>query len=157
MNDKVEEYLNKKRKEYEDARAKKLIDLGICDRVYAPSSGFTTNEYPYAEYDQKTYTNRYYKLIPCQITDEEYEEIMKYSNTSEVKINSAFITFKIAAAIIWLFGLFGGIGTGMIFADYEFSWISAFSVWIGTFIFGLQIFGMGKIIELLSDIKYKLK
>ena len=86
---------------------------------------------------------------------------MKYSNTSEIKtsltIDSTSVTFKMVAIFIWLFGFFGGIGAGIVFADYEFSWISAFSVWIGTFIFGLQIFGMGKIIELLSDIKYKLK
>lgn len=155
MNDKVEEYLNKKRKEYEDARAKKLIDLGIYEKEYSPSSEGTSSEYPYSEYNENTYTWRYYKKIPCSVTDEEYEEIMKYSNTSVAKvddISNADGVFKGVAIIIWILGFIGGAIT----ID-EFSWISAFSVWTGTFIFGLQIFGMGKIIELLSDIKYKLK
>ena len=62
MNDKVEEYLKEKRKEYEDARAKKLIDLGIYEKEYYPSSsGFIPIEYPYSEYDENTHTNQYYK------------------------------------------------------------------------------------------------
>ena len=171
MNKQVQEYINSKKKELEEIQKEKkqsakesfLIEEGFCDKVYAPKTGeFSKAEYPYSEYDKEEEAYFYYKLVPMDISDEDYESMLSAYNAVEDELddedddeeendskNNMSVFMIVASVIIYIAGFVGGIVAGNSFNRYEFTWWLAFAIWIPTFMYGSLLLGLSEIIKLL--------
>lgn len=170
MNEKVKQFLdeqkNIERQKYEEKKLKTLIDLGLFEKEYSPDAGYS-DEYPYSDWDSETSTNKYYKKVPFEVSDEEYEEIKRHTNKTEKdesKGNSIAIALTAIAVIIYIVGFIAGIAYGTVevesgyyytYTETEFSFAIAFTYWCTTFISGTIFLGFAEIIKLLNDIKKK--
>lgn len=166
MNQRVQEFINQQKIQLENnknmEKAKVLNDLGLYDKEYSENPAWS-EEYPEYEYDQVTKEGRYFKKIPINVTDEEYEEILKYSNidntqieSDDVKTNSNTIAtiFSVIAVFIFILGLFLGIVLGDAIG-YKFSIGVALICWGSGFVVGMLMLGFAEIIKLLTAIKNK--
>lgn len=166
MNQKVQNFINQQKIQVENnknmEKAKVLNDLGLYDKEYSENPAWS-EEYPDYEYDQETKEGRYFKKIPINVTDEEYEEILKYSNidntqieSDDVKTNSNTIAtiFSVIAVFIFILGLFLGIVLGDAIG-YKFSIGVALICWGSGFVGGMLMLGFAEIIKLLTAIKNK--
>lgn len=167
MNKIVQEFINKKKAEIENNKNKEkrelLMDLGICEKEYSQSSAWS-EEYPDYEYDQETKEGRYFKKIPINITDEEYEEILKYCKQSDntTPVNKENKVAKVLTGIAYAIFIIGAIlgfvmgYTKDILDDtYSFSFAVAIAWWGVSFIGGMFMLGFAEIIKLLNAIKNK--
>lgn len=167
MNKIVQEFIDKKKAEIENNKNKEkrklLMDLGICEKEYSQSSAWS-EEYPDYEYDQETKEGRYFKKIPINVTDEEYEEILKYckqsDNTTPVNKENkvAKVLTGIAYAIFIIGAIFGfvmGYTKDILDDTYSFSFAVAIAWWGVSFIGGMFMLGFAEIIKLLNAIKNK--
>ena len=132
MDAKVKDFLDKakakERAAYEEERDKLLISLGLTtDKPYIEYSEF--KEYQSDKWDKET--KMYYREIPVpvKVTDEEYEEIKKYTkkeaddsieldDTAESilgVLNTIFLILGIAATI---FIIYKGFTSSRAFGDY---------------------------------------
>ena len=207
MNEKLKEFLDAKKdteqKKYEKEKQRTLLELGLYEKVYAPTVGYghidgdnkvvkfpITNkntkigdiikvsisgekvdviidkieseyseEFSSSEWDSASSTNKYYKKVPVEITDEEYQEVKKYSKGDVLVQNNNPIatTLRVIAVLVYIVGFIGGIVIGDAVAEYswEFSWGTAFIYWFVSFFSGTTILGFAEIIQLLHDIKNK--
>lgn len=171
MNKQVQEYIDSKKKELEEIQKEKkqsakesfLIEEGFCDKVYAPENGdFSKAEYYYSEYDKEKEAYFYYKLVPMDISDEDYESMLSAYNAVEDELddedddeeendskNNMSVFMIVASVIIYIAGFVGGIVAGNNFNRYEFTWWLAFAIWIPTFVYGSLLLGVSEIIKLL--------
>jgi hypothetical protein len=147
MNEKIIEYLQTAKKE-------ELIKRGLYETKYYNSDEITQENESNYYYDIKE--NKYFEEIPYEVTDEEYNEIIKTTpiiNKEEQKIIMPSIFYFIGTIII----IIGAIA-GLVFGHYQNSGYEFF-LGIGTFasafISGMIFIGFGKIIDLLNDIKNK--
>lgn len=168
MNEKVESFLNKKRAEEQEKYAKQkqklLIDLGLFDKEYSTSTSYSA-EYPYAEWDNQAQPGKckYYKQVPIDVSDEEYEEIKKYSNieTEDNQSNPVATALTVIAWIVFIGGFISGIVLGNVefsgyYHDYnEFSFAVAFIYWAISLVSGTMFLGFAEVIKLLQAIKRK--
>ncbi len=167
MNEKVKGFLNEKaaeeRKKYEEEKKKKVLELGLCEKVYSEDGAYST-EFPYSEYDRVTLKTKWYKREPISITDEEYEEIRKYSKVEKENENIIAQALEVIAWVIFIGGVIAGIilgnvevlkGTYYQYTDTEFSFAVAFTYWCIALISGTMFLGFAEIIKLLEDIKNK--
>lgn len=167
MNKIVQEFIDKKKAEIENNKNKEkrklLMDLGICEKEYSQSSAWS-EEYPDYEYDQETKEGRYFKKIPINVTDEEYEEILKYCKQSDntTPVNKENKVAKVLTGIayaIFIIGAILGFAMGYtknILEDtYYFSFAVAVAWWGVSFIGGMLMLGFAEIIKLLHSIKNK--
>lgn len=166
MNQKVQEFINQQKIQLENnknmEKAKVLNDLGLYDKEYSENSAWS-EKYPEYEYDQVTQQGKYFRKIPISVTDEEYAEILKYSNidntqieSDDVKTNSNTIAtiFSVIAVFIFILGLFLGIVLGDAIG-YKFSIRVALICWGSGFVGGMLMLGFAEIIKLLTAIKNK--
>lgn len=153
MNEKVAKFL-------EEEKRKNLIKLGLYDKIYAPDN-IRTDEYPLSEWDNTGLIRKYYKEVPFEVTDEEYQQIQqiiklrqkpKVLPTSKPDKNTIA---KILTVIAWITFICGFIA-GLILGDdkYGFSYTIAFIWWSSTFVSGILFLGFAEIIELLDTIRY---
>ena len=171
MNKQVQEYIDSKKKELEEIQKEKkqsakesfLIEEGFCDKVYAPENGdFSKAEYYYSEYDKEKEAYFYYKLVPMDISDEDYESMLSAYNAVEDELddedddeeendskNNMSVFMIVASVIIYIAGFVGGIVAGNNFNRYEFTWWLAFAIWIPSFVYGSLLLGVSEIIKLL--------
>ena len=167
MNKMVQEFIDKKKAEIENNKNKEkrklLMDLGICEKEYSQSSAWS-EEYPDYEYDQETKEGRYFKKIPINVTDEEYEEILKYckqsDNTTPVNKENkvAKVLTGIAYAIFIIVAILGfamGYTKNIPEDTYYFSFAVAVAWWGVSCIGGMFMLGFAEIIKLLNAIKNK--
>lgn len=167
MNKIVQEFIDKKKAEIENNKNKEkrklLMDLGICEKEYSQSSAWS-EEYPDYEYDQETKECRYFKKIPINVTDEEYEEILKYCKQSDntTPVNKENKVAKVLTGIAYAIFIIGAIlgfvmgYTKDILDDtYSFSFAIAIAWWGVSFIGGMFMLGFAEIIKLLNAIKNK--
>nr|WP_296078458.1 hypothetical protein [uncultured Ruminococcus sp.] len=167
MNKIVQEFINKKKAEIENNKNKEkrelLMDLGICEKEYSQSSAWS-EEYPDYEYDQETKEGRYFKKIPINVTDEEYEEILKYCKQSDntTPVNKENKVAKVLTGIAYAIFIIGAIlGFAMGYTKnipedtYYFSFAVAVAWWGVSFIGGMFMLGFAEIIKLLNAIKNK--
>lgn len=162
MHEKVQEFLNKRKEEeklkFEKIKAKKLIELGLYEKEYAPDNKYS-EEYSCSEWDSSNST-KYYKIKPFEVTDEEYEEIKKYSldGYGEVKRdgNSTDVIVKIIKVVAYIVFVVGFI-SGIVLGVDEYGDISGMMIvwWSLFFIYGIIMLGFAEIIKLLHDIKNK--
>lgn len=171
MNKKVQEYINSKQKELNEilttkkqsAKESFLIEEGFCNKVYAPESGeFSKSEYSYSEYDKEKEAYFYYKLVPMDISDEDYESMLSAYNAVEDELddeddeeeendskNNMSVFMIVASVIIYIAGFVGGIVAGNNFNRYEFTWWLAIAIWVPTFVYGSLLLGVSEVIKLL--------
>lgn len=167
MNKIVQEFIDKNKAEIENNKNKEkrklLMDLGICEKEYSQSSAWS-EEYPDYEYDQETKEGRYFKKIPIHVTDEEYEEILKYCKQSDntTPVNKENKVAKVLTGIAYAIFIIGAIlGFAMGYTKnipedtYYFSFAVAVAWWGVSFIGGMLMLGFAEIIKLLNAIKNK--
>lgn len=158
MNEKLKDFLDAKKdaekKRYEEEKQKTLIELGLYEKVYSPDNNYS-EEFSSSEWDSANLTNKYYKKVPVEITDEEYQEVKKYSKGDVLVQNNNPIatTLRVIAVLVYIVGFIGGIVIGDAVAEY--SWGTAFIYWFVSFFSGTTILGFAEIIQLLHDIKNK--
>ena len=150
MNEKLKEFLESKkeiqRAEFEENKAKTLIDLGLFDKIYAEDDSEFTYEFPESEYDAETSTFKRYKKQAIDITDEEYDELKKYLNYStDSKTNSIATILTVIAWVVYVCGFISGFVLSDMMLVY----------WIASFVVGTIYLGFAEIIKLLTAIKNK--
>lgn len=154
MNKIVSDFLDSQkeieRKKYEDEKEQLLVELDLYEKLYSPDGNYS-NEYFFQEWDESNKKCKYFKKIPLNISDEEYEVLKKYSNKKE---KNGIVT--ILTVIAWVIYVSGFI-LGIILAanSYEGSFLLLMGCWIGTFVSGTMYLGFAEIIKLLIDIKNK--
>ena len=168
MNEKLKEFLDAKKeaeqKKYEEEKQKTLIELGLFEKVYSPDDNYS-EEYSCCEWDSANLTNKYYKKVTVEITDEEYQEVKKYSKKEETTENNPIATaLTVIAWIVFIGGFIAGIALGTVevergyyytYTDTEFSFVVAFVYWCVSLISGTMFLGFAEIIKLLDAIKKK--
>lgn len=169
MHDKIKEFLDAKkaeeRRKFEESKQKTLIELGLFEKEYAPELG-EYNPIEYNEWDATT-CKWYKKTGYISVTDEEYEEIKKYSKKDETSLsNPVAIALTVIAWIIFIGGFIAGIAFGTVevtrgvyytytYTDTEFSFKIALIYWCASFISGTMFLSFAEIIKLLDAIKRK--
>lgn len=130
------------------------MDLEICEKVYADKTTYSI-DFPYAECDDSGNVINYYKKAPIEVTDEEYEEIKKCSDTQCTKNdeNPIATILRVIAIIVYITGFIASFFLGV----DKYGDISAMVMvwWIVFFISGTFYLGFAEIIKLLNDIKNK--
>ena len=141
---------------------KKLSKLLIHMKVsYARCSHWLpdnvqSSEYPFEEYDATSGSyETFTKQVPMNVTNDEFEQIKKYSTIDETPKNAISITLTVIAYIIFISGFIYGIYIGSEYYVDEFSFSLAFISWIITLISGMTFLGFAEIIKLLEAIKNK--
>ena len=158
MYNNVDEYLKQKRTEKFTEeyikKAKLLINEGLYHVVYSPDN-VQSSEYPFEEYDATSGSMKHYKKVPMNVTNDEFEQIKKYSTIDETPKNAISITLTVIAYIIFISGFIYGIYIGSEYYVDEFSFSLAFISWIITLISGMTFLGFAEFIKLLEAIKNK--
>ncbi len=168
MNEKLKEFLDAKKdaekKKYEEEKQKTLIELGLFEKVYSPDNNYS-EEFSSSEWDSANSTNKYYKKVPVEITDEEYQEVKKYSKKDDTsEINPIATALTVIAWVVFIGGFIAGIALGNVevvkgsyytYTDTEFSFAIAFTYWCVALISGTMFLGFAEIIKLLDAIKKK--
>lgn len=172
MDKKVQEYIETKKKELEQIQNDKkqtakntfLIEQGFYEKVYAPEQyGVNKQEFPYSEYNQEKEAYLYYKLVPYDISDECYDEMLSAYNAVEDELddskkdddeeenkNGIAIFMTIVAVTIYIVGLVVGIVLGNNLGHYShFEWVSASVCWFASFAYGSLFLGVSEVIKLL--------
>ena len=157
MHEMVKEFLDAKKdaenKEYQAEKESVLIDLGLYKKEYAPNNKWS-EEYEWHEFDTDEQVYKYYKIIPIEITDEEYQEVKKYIKNDSVKAsNPVANAITVIAWIEFIAGFIAGIILGN--AGEEFSLEIALIYWGISLISGIMFLGFAEIIKLLQAIKNK--
>ena len=165
MNEKVKEFIDAKKaeetKKHEEEikkaqaiRKNTLLQLGIYEKVYSPDGKYS-EEYPFYEWDEKEKASKHFKKVLIDVTDEEYEEIKKYTEIKEEEKDKNPIAFiiRIIGIVVYVIGFIASFILGV----DEYGDISAMVlVWmIVFFISGTFYLGFAEIIQLLDDIKKK--
>ena len=156
MNPMLSDYLRNKKyhsKELSDAKKNQiLIQEGLFTKEYS-------NEYS-GEYSFSDGNGQYYKRVPIEVTDEEFQEIMKYVETTNEHDNNKIGTaMKVVAILIFIAGFILGIVFGnqeietyySTRTEYNFGITAIY--WVIFFVSGMFFLGISEIIELLNDIK----
>lgn len=162
MNEKLEEYIAKSKADEQESRNQLLISEGLYYDVRLPENENPTESSIYG-IDPKDNEYHYFTRYAEELTEEEYEEFLKaYKNNVKNKQYTSIsggmpgisICFYVLGFIVILAGIFVGAqlgNTGM----REFNWVSAIICWDAFLTGSLFLFGFGKIIALLNDIKNK--
>lgn len=106
----AEKYIESMKKEQKLNRDKKLVELGLYRKE-------TATQKDYDIFTEDCGVLKYYKKVPIEVTDEEYEEICKYSkvatttNTTNIaaKENIVSTIFFRIALVIWILGVIGSV------------------------------------------------
>lgn len=165
MNEILQKYIQEM--QYEKAaqekaeRDERLINAGLCKIVYIDNNASDESVYindSEAEYDPKS--GRYYKKVPVELTDEEYEEFSKVYDDQpcEEANNNVATVLKVIAWIIYIGGFIAGIVLGNVGnTSYhsDFSFPLAFGCWGAVFVSGTLVLGFAEIIKLLTEIRNK--
>jgi len=158
MNDALKKYLEKKeelqKRAYEKEKSDLLTREGLNEREYTNLNKWS-QEYPY--YDG--IVGQYYKLIPIEISDEEYQLVKKMCEVNCVENNDVErenqLENKVAEAIsviAWIIYI-AGVIAGLLNISEDL--IIALICWAGGFVFGTMFLGFAEMIKLLQAIKMK--
>lgn len=150
-----EESAQKKREEYDELKSKTLIKLGLVEKEYAPND--TIGE-GYIEWDFDC--NKYYKFVPIDITDEEFEELLKWlpaesKKEETTKKSGVAMILKVFAWIIYIGGFIAGFLLGT--DRWGNPTLLTLVWWIVFLLVGTMYMGFAQILELLSEIKDNTK
>lgn len=143
MDPKVKEFLESKHQEEQSEKEKLLIRFGL---YYEDESNNETKDYVVSTEGIAYVNNKQKKKIPCKVSNEEYEEILKYSQKHveyEYKSNASGIIVIVLGYLAIIFGIIAGISIG-----YNEGWIIALS----SIFSGLLMIVFGRISTTLTDI-----
>ncbi len=170
MHELVSQYLEKKKAEekerVQNEKAKKLIELGIYEKEFpADPDNYDYNEYDCYFYDEQTGFTKRYKRIPIEVSDEEYQEILKYSDDKPlIPDNSNIIAtiLKVFAWIVFIGGFIlgcvcGNVEVGYYYSRTEFSIAIAMVYWGVSFAAGFSMLAFAEILDLLQKINNNTK
>lgn len=145
MHEKVKEFIDKKKEEQERLKQKHLNELGLFDTEDATSS-----DYDILKYEDNV--AKYYKKVPIEVTDEEYEQILKASKQDNNigGNNNTAVALTVIAWIVYAAGFIAGIAQ-----ETEFSFAIALTYWSAALIGGTMFLGFAEIIKLLQKIVNK--
>lgn len=156
MNKKLEQYLNTKEQERQSLlnreKAELLINEGLYDLLPVNANEINWNtEYVEYKWDSSTQTNRCYKQVPIEISDDEYEKIKSYFTPIKIehKENAVAKVLTVLGCITYIIGFIGGF----LGADGYFG--ITIAIWVASFISGTMFLAFSQIIKLLEDIKRK--
>ena len=155
MNKILEQYLNEKKEAQlqikEQEKTELLINEGLYEKILIDASEVDfENDLVEYSWDESTQSNAYFKKIPIEITDEEYNELLSFCETEEHSSNTVATTLTVIAWIIYIAGLI----TGLVYISEEAFLITLLS-WFSCFISGTMFLGFAEIIKLLQSIKNK--
>ena len=143
MDPKVKEFLESKRQEEQSEKEKLLIRFGL---YYEDESNNETKDYVVSTEGIAYVNNKQKKKIPCKVSNEEYEEILKYSQKHveyEYKSNASGIIVIVFGYLSIILGVIAGISIG-----HNEGWIIALS----SVFSGLLMIVFGRISTTLTDI-----
>ena len=156
MNEKLAQYLNTKEQERQSLinrqKAELLINEGLYDLLPVNANEIDWDtEYVEYKWDSSIQSNRCYKQIPIEISDDEYEKIKSYSTPTKINYqeNTVAKILTVLGVITYIIGFLGGIWG----ADGYFGMTIA--IWVATLISGTMFLAFSQIIKLLEDIKRK--
>lgn len=140
MDTKLQKYIEQKKRDF-------LISEGLFDKVYESQEiEHNNDEFPNTEWDTQNNIDRYYKIVPYNISDDDYELLLKLCSTDKKQeSNNTAIFMIIVACISYLAGLILGITAGN--TDYGFYWNIALTYWVSYFIIGSFFIGLSAIIK----------
>ena len=162
MNEKLEEYIEKSKEEEQKNRNRLLISEGLYYDVRLSENENPTESSIYG-LDPKDNKYHYFTRHAEELTESEYEEFLKaYKNNAKNKqytsisggIPGLAMCFYIVGFLVILAGLIVGIQLGNT-GIRDFNWIPAVISWSAGLISSLFLFGFGKVISLLDEIKNK--
>ena len=167
MNEKLKKFLDDAKvfeaKEREERKQKTLIELGLYEKVFSPNNQ-RSEEFNCESWDETNQEYKYFKKVPIVISDEEFQEVEKYSREEVLIQNNIVATaLTIIAWVIFVGGFFAGIILGTVEVEgrystsVEFSFATAFIYWCVSLISGTVFLGFAEIIKLLNAIKEKLR
>lgn len=150
MHQVVKEYLEKQKALEKGRRQKHLPKLGLTEKVYLEPGEKSSED---MTYDMSV--GKYYKLIPVEVSDAEYDEICSYSSQSIThqmrKPSSIPGLLKILAYLNFV------LGAILFFLNIEYEPGLAFYYLFALIISGIFILGFAGIITLLREIVAKNK
>lgn len=125
-------------------KKEKLIELGICEKVYVSKK---ESKDPNVKTESNNGKTHYYKLVAKEVTDEEWDNLIKIEEENTM-LNQRL---KPSESIFTAFGLvtyFIGFVVGLIIQGY---WMLV--IFFSAFIFGTLFFGISQIKQLIKDLK----
>lgn len=156
---------------YEKYKYDVLIEAGLYDKnaLNQNEHFFEDDGYNYeCEYDEKTDSNVYYRLVPCKVTDEEFEKIASVSSVPPFDKYSGGGMFghigrkikTLAKAICCigmvfscLIGLYQIIDAEDVIGGFYTIFIGSLGSWLGSFI----TYGFGELIDKATEIAENTK
>ena len=164
MDERVKKFLDAKKAEKEKWNDKEkykiLTEAGLYDKICVEDD--PNDDEIFTEFDPENQCQSYYKMVPIDVTDEEYEEIKKYLKIKvETENNPIASALTVIAWILFIGGFVAGIALGMVevegyyYSHTEFSFAVAFIYWCIALISGTMFLGFAEIIKLLDAIKNK--
>ena len=171
MNEKVEKYLKEKNCELQKFKNKKLIELGLSEKIYSDND-YISDEFPHLDrnLNKELDKPRAYKIVGCDVSDDEFKEIIRVvdeinyykkieeeKKANQVNINIETSTdenniakvLRFISVAIYIVGAIAGIYLGNLSFDF---WTTALTVWISSFISGTVFLGFREVISLLQKI-----
>ena len=164
----AQKYINAKKLEYskkiKQERKDFLLSEGLFEKKYAPNGEYDSSEYPEYEWDETTKESKYFKFVPIEVTDEEYEQIKKanqltYKTTKTNKLNPIYVTLVTAAILIFVSTFISGslfateTYSGYYYTHTDFHFDIALIYWGIGCVSGIFFLALAEIIRLL-DKKY---
>lgn len=163
----VKKYIETKNAQYkaneQQDRNSFLLSEGIFEKEYAPDGEIDSSKYPEYEWDQNTNKTKYYKAVPINVTDEEYEQIKKaYSLSVDKKnlrsLNPIYVTLVIVSVLIFVSTFICGcVFATQTYSSYfssyshtEFRFEVALLYWGIGFASGMIFLALAEIIKLLD-------
>lgn len=132
MNEKVKEFIDKMKEAEKVEKEELLITLGLAEpavvRKYSANRDFIYDKY---DDEKKLYYVDVESLVPIEVTDEEYSEILKYVPMFKARIGNAQTkeaessiakVISVMVNIITIICIFGGL---LLFnvVDYNLRWL----------------------------------
>jgi len=151
MHEKVKQFIERQEREKVRRREQHLIKLGLAEKEYSED---WHQDYPHWD----SVAKKYYKLVPVDVTDEEYATICSYVKQEEKKSSKKNPVATVSKVIGWVI-LVGGFLAGLILAslyNYGFDWAIAIGYWEFALLSGIIFLALAEIITLLQQIKTKM-
>lgn len=144
----------------EENKKRQLIDAGLFTMVFDPEEkDVKSDEYPFLHYDTNTKKCVAYKKVAIELSDEEYQEFLKYYKPSKkMRENKTKQGNNFGESMLYGLGLLliviSAIGGWFLFYVLD---MFAVVVMVGGIILGIVMMIMSSVIDELRQIKSLLK
>lgn len=178
MDERVKNYISQQQQLQKE---KILIASGLCYKVYRPDDEPEpyNPEYPLTEFCEETGEagtqisyNKYYKMVPLDVSDDEYQKILELHQRSQLLYdiqdnhnknektprNTVSTLLRVVAVLVFISGLISGFiyaGTWYNGSLWGFNFWFAVLYWIAAAAISLIFVGLSEIIKLLHTMLHK--